>query len=270
MAANKIHVVTHDDGWAVKMGGESEVSSSHPTQKEAIDAGRRLSKEQEADLVVHRQDGTFRNVISFHEMDESSRNGSESRRSTREDATALPARDVLSVGSRISWSALLAGAFITTSVFITLGVLGVALGMTSHDAMSQDTTFLSAAAWSLGSTLVALFVGGYVTSRTTVGEDKTEALGYGVVLWGLMFVVLSLLSATGVGFGYHALVEQMNVQQVAEKAANQVSPSRAAWWTFGIILGSMVAAVLGSLVGAGPELVVAQLRERREKLVRQS
>jgi Uncharacterized protein conserved in bacteria (DUF2188) len=40
MAKSVLHVVPHNDTWAVKREGNERASSTHPTQKEAIEAAR--------------------------------------------------------------------------------------------------------------------------------------------------------------------------------------------------------------------------------------
>src|SRR5262245_7592515 len=65
MASERLHIVPHEQGWALKREGANKIESTHPTQKEAIDAGRTCAQQEEVDLVVHRQDGTFRNVLTY-------------------------------------------------------------------------------------------------------------------------------------------------------------------------------------------------------------
>lgn len=59
------HVVPRDDGWAVTREGADRASSLHDTQREAIDAGRRLAQEAKTELVIHRPDGTIRDSDSY-------------------------------------------------------------------------------------------------------------------------------------------------------------------------------------------------------------
>ena len=48
------HVVPHPRGWAVKSMMADRVSSVHPTQQEAIDAGRRIVRNLGGgELVIH-------------------------------------------------------------------------------------------------------------------------------------------------------------------------------------------------------------------------
>lgn len=59
------HVVPHGDNWAVRGEGNSRVTSIHPTQAEAYDAGRRIAINQEAELLVHGQNGQIRERNSY-------------------------------------------------------------------------------------------------------------------------------------------------------------------------------------------------------------
>lgn len=54
------HIVPHPEGWAVKSGGASRASSVHRTQKEAIDRGREVSRNQGTELHVHGRNGQIR------------------------------------------------------------------------------------------------------------------------------------------------------------------------------------------------------------------
>ena len=54
------HVVSHQNGWAVKSEGASKASSVHSTQKEAIDRGREVAKNQKSELLVHGRNGRIR------------------------------------------------------------------------------------------------------------------------------------------------------------------------------------------------------------------
>ena len=60
-----VHVVKHPDGWAAKKEGGDRASVVADTQKEAIDAGRRLAQNERSELVVHGRDGKIREKDSF-------------------------------------------------------------------------------------------------------------------------------------------------------------------------------------------------------------
>jgi len=58
------HVVPHADAWAVRGEGNSRVTSTHRTQAEAIEVGRRIAANHQSELVIHRPDGTIRDKDS--------------------------------------------------------------------------------------------------------------------------------------------------------------------------------------------------------------
>lgn len=202
-------------------------------------------------------------------------------------AESIRTQDVMSVGTRVSWSAILAGAAIAITVFVFLSILGVALGLTiSHD-VAEENLAAGAAIWSIVSLLVALFLGGYVASLSTAGETKGEALMYGVLLWATLFVVLTVLSAAGVSLGLAGMMNDVNLSRgqpavnpaerterlreagFSEKQikvfsdfgdrARQVSPTTTAWWTVGGMFLALIASLLGAVTGAGPTLVLRSL-----------
>lgn len=286
MAQDRLHVVPHGDGWAVKCEGKSEVESTHSTQKEAIDSARDLAQQREVDLVVHRSDGTFRKVYTIvGEEDMARTNGKEGE--NERPGRRLATSDLLSVGTRISWGAVLAGTAVALATVILLGVLATATGLTLQNRMSDQSYFIGAMICSIVTMLVALFLGGFVVSRFTAGEDKSEAVAYGVVLWATLFVALAALTAAGANIGHNALAmrneapaalpstffegmrtpltdEQVqDLRERFQKATPNISAPTAAWWTFASLLLSLGAAIGGSIVGAGPTLYLRQIRARR-------
>ncbi len=54
------HVVPHDDSWAVVGEGNSRATSIHDTQREAIDAGREIARNQGGELLIHGRNGQIR------------------------------------------------------------------------------------------------------------------------------------------------------------------------------------------------------------------
>lgn len=60
------HVVKNSSGgWAVKKGGSSKATKVYKTQKEAIDHGREIAKNQKAEFYIHGQDGRIRQKDSY-------------------------------------------------------------------------------------------------------------------------------------------------------------------------------------------------------------
>ncbi len=125
-----------------------------------------------------------------------------------ENSTSTPrATDLLSVRSRVSWGAIAAGAMVALAVYFLLTLLGVALGLevVSRGTGGNDLS-LGASIYAIVALLVAMFFGGWATSRLAVGETKLEAVLYGIILWGVLFTGLIWLVGNGIRVGYAALV----------------------------------------------------------------
>ena len=59
------HVVKHSNGWAVKGEGNSKATVVTKTQGQAVDKGREIAKNQEAELLIHGNDGKIRSRDSY-------------------------------------------------------------------------------------------------------------------------------------------------------------------------------------------------------------
>ena len=59
------HVVPYKDGWAVRREGNKRITSKHRRQDTAIRKAKRLARKYQADVVIHREDGTIRDRISY-------------------------------------------------------------------------------------------------------------------------------------------------------------------------------------------------------------
>jgi len=59
------HVVPRVNQWAVKGEGNDRASSLHPTQRDAIDAARKIAINQRSEVVIHRTDGRIRDKDSY-------------------------------------------------------------------------------------------------------------------------------------------------------------------------------------------------------------
>lgn len=59
------HVVPYKDGWAVRREGNKRITSKHRKQSTAIRKAKTLARKHNANLIIHRQDGTIRDRINF-------------------------------------------------------------------------------------------------------------------------------------------------------------------------------------------------------------
>jgi hypothetical protein len=211
--------------------------------------------------------------------------------------STVQAQDILPVRSRVSWGAIVAGGFISLSVYILLAAIGVALGITVGDRVSGETMGVGAGIWAAATLLIALFAGGCTASRCTVGENKGEAVIYGVLVWGVFLAFMAVSTAGVAGMSIAALTglansraadnvsslsardakalnlsdeqmakfEKLRAENPTEAARNVLSDDNtkaAAWWSVVGLLLSVLASVGGALAGAGPELVPAFIRSR--------
>jgi len=203
--------------------------------------------------------------------------------------------DLLPVHSRVSWGAIFAGAMVALALYLLFSVLGTAIGLTVSRNVEANELGAGAAIYAILVNLIALFVGGWVTSQCAVGENKLEAVVYGVILWGVVFSILLWLMVSGVRIGFNAVMSeasspsQISAAQATPEGlrssistpapgqgappagagaapppdiramANDPRTVAAAWWTFGGILLSMLAAVGGALAGSGPNLIVRRV-----------
>ncbi len=271
--STNLHVVTHEEGWAIKEEGKSDAVSTHSTQKEAVEHAVEIAK-GDANVVIHGRDGRIRDVKSPDNGD------SESRSQTTGRTVASGAEGIASLGTRIRWSAVLAGFFVTLASSITLTVLGFALSLCLANVLGADGLRTFVGAWISITTLASLFVGGLTISQLTVGEsDYLEPSIYGAILWALTIVMVPLmpLSAVNMGFGSvgtnettpgielddAALTEAGLNSEQAETVRTMVNKSDSpstwitgnateiAWLTFAALVLSLGAAVFGAITGAG-------------------
>src|SRR6266403_4277512 len=61
-----LHVVPQIEGWAVRSEGRTRPTSIHRSQREAIDAARKLAKRTAASqLVIHGRDGRIKERVTY-------------------------------------------------------------------------------------------------------------------------------------------------------------------------------------------------------------
>ncbi len=121
------------------------------------------------------------------------------------DTSRPSAVDLIGVRSRVSWGAIAAGAMVALTIYIVLTMVGVAMGIELAARGASDEVQAGAALYSIGVLLLAMFFGGWATSRLAVGESKLEAILYGMILWGVLFMGMVWLLAAGMRTGFVAL-----------------------------------------------------------------
>lgn len=123
-------------------------------------------------------------------------------------ATAqLKMEDVAGVRSRLSWPAILAGAVVAIATNLVLTLFFGAIGLTVAEAgVRANAIGIGALVAALLSIIVSLFVGGWVSTQLTAGENERESVLYGILTWALVVGFSLALVGMGARAGYFALV----------------------------------------------------------------
>jgi hypothetical protein len=211
--------------------------------------------------------------------------------------TPVHAEDVIPVRSRINWGAIVAGSALALAIAILLSLLGSAIGLSISDNVNDRSLQIGAVIWAILVTAGGLFLGGFVASQLTTGENKVEGALYGVLVWALTFALLVTVLANLARTSFSAMLTMANNPNVAnantanfddalrragvpqeqiDRARANANPNdpanrqaleenatRAAWYSFLGTLVSMIAAALGGYIGAGPHLRLFTVRVDR-------
>ncbi len=137
--------------------------------------------------------------------------------------TPVQAEDVIPVRSRISWAAIVAGSLLALAVWTLLVLLGSAIGLSIHDTVNGRGLAIGAVIWAILVTAGSLFLGGFIASQMTTGENKLEGALYGVLVWAVMSGVLMYLAAHNYGVGFSGIMAMANNSNAA------ATPSGLTW-----------------------------------------
>lgn len=119
----------------------------------------------------------------------------------------LKMEDVAGVRSRISWPAVLAGAVFAIATNLVLTLFFGAIGLTIAEAgVRANTIGVGALVAAILGIIISLFVGGWVSTQLTAGENEREAVLYGILTWALVVGFSLMLVGMGARAGYFALV----------------------------------------------------------------
>jgi len=59
------HVVPNGEGWAVRGAGNERVTAKYDYQADAIKRAIEIAKNYNSDVIIHREDGTIRDRMSY-------------------------------------------------------------------------------------------------------------------------------------------------------------------------------------------------------------
>ncbi|MBA2116780.1 DUF2188 domain-containing protein [Bremerella alba] len=234
---NPLHVVEHDNRWAIREEGSNESKATFATQEEAISEAYRLADGRETDIVVHRRDGTIQELG----RDPGVRATTNTYTANRGVRSVDEVVETTSPISRMSWGAVIAGIFFTIASTWMMLTLGTSIGVSVMD--STDSTILDGGLttptviWLILTAFVAFFVGSLFTARLADNEDSTLGVMHGVTLWSVTTVCMMVLSYWGI--------------------ANLASTGASALSTTASITGDAAATATGAVTESGKALAWA-------------
>ena len=178
-----------------------------------------------------------------------------------------------SIGTRVSWGAILAGSFIALALSFLLGTLGAAVGLSMSQHLQSTTIINGSVVWILLTAVLTLFIGGMVTSLLTLGESKTEAVVHGILMWSVVVGLLFIMGSQGVksvySMNYNTMDKAgttrlggMELDPAASPTVSDEQAKRLAWYTFACTWLSMLAASAGAYLGAGPTFRVVIVQRK--------
>lgn len=101
---------------------------------------------------------------------------------------------------RVSWGAIFAGVTAAIAVQLLLNLLGAGVGAaTINPQQPGQGLALGAAIWFVVSSVISLFVGGWIAGRLAGIPNKRDGALHGFVTWSLASLALVYLLSTAVG-----------------------------------------------------------------------
>jgi hypothetical protein len=193
---------------------------------------------------------------------------------------------------RISWGAIFGGTVAALVVYFLLNLLGLGIGLGVADLRQPSPAEgigVGAAIWWFLSTIIALFIGGWVAGRTAGLPFTIDSLAHGFITFGLFTIVVLYVLTTGIGSIVGGLggmlsqamgsgqvnldllgvgqaqaqaqnVDPEQARQTAEQVASAVSTG-AILAFFGMLVGG-AAAVVGGWLGTPRNAPVAEVVDR--------
>lgn len=102
---------------------------------------------------------------------------------------------------RLSWGSVFAGVVVAMVTFLALELLGlgIGLGLLTPAAERFAAVGIGTGIWLILSTLISLFLGGWVTSWLSGTATPMRGLLHGIVTWGLVTLISFYLMTSAVG-----------------------------------------------------------------------
>jgi hypothetical protein len=101
---------------------------------------------------------------------------------------------------RVRWGPIWAGLFTALTTLVVLGLLGLAIGLSSYDAGDPLSNFgIGAGIWGAVSTLLAFLIGGWLAAHSSAAAGRGSGMLNGAMVWVVTIPLLLYLLSSGVG-----------------------------------------------------------------------
>lgn len=104
-------------------------------------------------------------------------------------------------GMKVSWGGIFGGVLVGVGILMLMTALGLAIGISAVQPGETEGATLGAGAgiWAGLSLLVALFVGGMVSTRIGAISDRATGFFEGALVWVVSMLVLVYFASSGIG-----------------------------------------------------------------------
>lgn len=164
--------------------------------------------------------------------------------------SATTASAALRSPSMVQWSSIWGGLVAAFATMITLGVLGLAVGLTAAPTADPAQLGTTSAIWGAVVGLLSFFVGGWLAGRTSSFRGSFAGFVAGSLFWALSLVVVALLTTIGVGGILGAILGNFGSMTFDLTPGTVNTAQSVAVGTFVGLLASYIVAVLGGILGA--------------------
>jgi hypothetical protein len=103
---------------------------------------------------------------------------------------------------RVSWGAVFAGLVVSLVTQLTLSILGLGIGASTINLEQREpgaAMGIGALVWLIATTIISLFIGGYVAARLAGVPRREDSVLHGIITWGAQTLVAFLLITTAIG-----------------------------------------------------------------------
>ena len=117
--------------------------------------------------------------------------------------TTRPITGGLDLIKRISWSAVFAGVLVALVTQMLLTLLGLGIGFGTIDPLQERNPVaglgIGSAIWYIISSLLSLFVGGWIAGRLSSASQRFDGIIHGVLTWCLVTLLTIYFLTTTIG-----------------------------------------------------------------------